>query len=258
MDDFLDQILSSPWSDVNSNSRSSWAGCATTAQTNGLLSDHAGVYEEDEKNSSSPIAVTASVPIIGNSSFGLNKGLFHGEIQQQEETTDHLSVPPLHDNGSHESKLSLHGVIGSSPTSGPLGLQLNASPPITLSHSSTQLPESGSGYQVSLVDSHSIPPLWSTSYAGISTLPSVIGQGKLHGFGLQGDFMESNSNILEGRYLGDEKLPQLDNFTTAAVSIYTLFSYSGVFHGILLYIPQFENSLNERFKKQRNKKDHRE
>ncbi|RWR95849.1 transcription factor bHLH68-like protein isoform X2 [Cinnamomum micranthum f. kanehirae] len=215
MDDFLNQILSSsPWPDVNASSRSSWVGGATTAQTNGLLSDPTGVYEEDEKNSSSPI--TASGPIIGNSSFSLNKGLFHGEIQQQEETTDHLSVPSRHDNGSHEGELSLHGVIGSNPTSGPLGLQLNASPQITLSHSSTQLPDSGSGYQVSLVDSHSIPPLWPTSYAGVSTLPSVIGQGKLHGFGLQGDFMESNTNMLEGRYLGDEKLPQLDNFTTAA------------------------------------------
>lgn len=214
MDDFLDQILSSSsWSDVNANNRSSWVGSSAAAQANGLLTDPIEPYEGDEMNSSSPISIISSTPIIGNSGYGLNKELYPGEIQPQQECTDHLTIPTCHDNGPEESKLSLHGVIESSPTSG-LGPQLNASAPMTQSLGSANLPESGSGFQLSPVDSHSIRPLWPTSYTGFSTLPPVMGQGKLQGFSLQGDLMEHNANMLAKRYFGDEKLPKMDNLAT--------------------------------------------
>ncbi|XP_077240894.1 uncharacterized protein LOC143881601 [Tasmannia lanceolata] len=237
MDDFLDNILLSPsWQDTNATSRSSWVG-STTAQTNGLLADPVGVYEGDEKNS--PIGVITSGHIIGdsatqgsirhapsdtcvliggNSEYGLIKGLFSGEAQLQKESTDNVSVPSGIDNGSLESKLLLQGMTESNPKSGSLALKFN-----TPSKSSCALFESGSvggtnsepsSFQQSLEDSHSIEPLWPPSYTGVSSLASVLGQRKLQGFGLHGEFVEceSDANILENKF------PQLDGFPAASVN----------------------------------------
>ncbi|XP_077236482.1 uncharacterized protein LOC143877993 [Tasmannia lanceolata] len=237
MDDFLDNILlPSSWQDMNGTDRLSWIG-STTAHA-----DPVGIYEDDEKNSAISIIPSShiigslatqgsirhappdtSVLISGNSSFGL--------------ISESVSVPSGLDNGSSESKLKLQGMIESCSENGSLGLKLNTSSTSTLPHSSRQLFsvvggsaksscalfESGSAkgnnrepssFRQSLEDSHSIEPLWPPSCTSISSLPSVLGQGKIQGFGLQGEFVESESDasILENNF------PQPDGLSAAPIN----------------------------------------
>ncbi|XP_058108720.1 uncharacterized protein LOC131251785 [Magnolia sinica] len=210
MEDFLDHILSSSsWpDDVNGTGQPSWVG-STSTETNGLLADPMGIYEGDEKNSSSPLDITSSGSVIGhmpqddtsiliggNSNYGLNKGLFREEAQPLD--LDRLSMlSPRLDNGSQESKILLHGVIDTSPKS----------------RSSVPLPQSSP--QLRPVVGSSAPSLWLPSFSGVSSLPPVMEQGKLQGFGLQGEFVKGGADILGRRFFGDEKLPQLDKLPTS-------------------------------------------
>ncbi|XP_068663811.1 transcription factor LRL1-like isoform X2 [Aristolochia californica] len=225
MDDFLDNVfLSSSWTDMN---RSSWIG--TETQTSGVLADPTGAYERDDKSLPSGMITStsivqasedmpdegASIPVDRNSDCDIHKGLFHGDTQAQE-SLDHLSVPPGHVNGS-ASKFTSQGAFEGTLRSGSLGLQLNTSSGVMLPQGSPKFSTSlgvrgnnTSGFQQSLVDSHVITPMWTPSYGGVPVPSSLTAQGKLHGFGLEGEFVESEASILE------TKLQQLDSLTTAS------------------------------------------
>ncbi|KAG9457605.1 hypothetical protein H6P81_002113 [Aristolochia fimbriata] len=217
MDDFLDNVfLSSQWTDMN---RSSWVGTAT--QTSGVLADSAGVYQRNDKNLPSSIISSTSIVQLNdmpndgssilvdrNSDYDIHKGLFHGA--QVQESLDHLSVPSGHVNGSL-SKFASQGAFEDTPRSGSLGLQLNSSA-VTLPPGSPKFSTSlgvrgnnTSGFQQSLVDSNVITQMWAPAFGGVAVSPSLTTQGKLHGFGLQGEFLEGEPSILE------TKLQQLDS-----------------------------------------------
>ncbi|XP_058078717.1 bHLH transcription factor RHL1-like isoform X2 [Magnolia sinica] len=202
MDDFLDQIiLSSSWMDVNPAACSSWVD-GSTAQRNGLAADSM-VYDGNEKNS--PTSIVASGHVIGslaahglprhvehdgspilasrNSTYCISHGIFTGGTQLRQEHPDHVSIPSRHD----ESHLSIQELIENSPMT-----------------RSSSLHES-------------ISPLWPLSYKGISSLPPVMGEGKLQHLGLQGESVEGDANITQKRSYG-KKLQLLDNFPAASVN----------------------------------------
>ncbi|XP_068659731.1 uncharacterized protein [Aristolochia californica] len=225
MDDFLDNVfLSTPWTDMN---RSSWVGIAT--QTRGVLAGPTGLYEQNDKNLPSSMMTStsiiqpnedmpdegASILVDRNSDYDINKGLFHGGTQVQE-SLDHLSIPPAHVNRS-ASKFTSQGAFEDTPRSGSLGLQLNSSSGVMLPQGSPKFSTSlgvrgnnTSGFQQSLVDSQVITPMWAPSYGGVSIPSSLTAQGKLHGFGLQAEFIQSEAPILE------TELQKLDSLITAS------------------------------------------
>ncbi|XP_010261704.1 PREDICTED: transcription factor bHLH68-like isoform X2 [Nelumbo nucifera] len=217
MDEFLDHVFSSSsWSDANGTERSSWV-CSGPAQTNGLLPDLMGEYEGNEKNSNvnlipsteimeSLATQNTSIVVGRGSNYGLDKSLIPNEAQPQQEGLD------------HEKKHSLKGMVNGGLRAGYLGLQLNTT-------ESSQVPDASSvgsngnepsGCQLSLGDTHSfnsVPQLWpSLSYGIASSLASSIVQDKLQGYDLHGEYVDSNSNVLQSRYVRDEKILQLDNF----------------------------------------------
>ncbi|KAF8401157.1 hypothetical protein HHK36_014461 [Tetracentron sinense] len=247
MDEFLDHLFSSSsWSDVNATEGSSWV-CNDPAHTNELLPNSIGVHKGDGKNSpmsmissgqsmeSLTTQCSPSILVGGDSIYGHDKGLLSGEAQPQQEGPDCESEP------------SLNNVVNGNSKAGYLGLRLNTtiSTPGTLNHSSPKLlpvvngsatlprslPGSGpvgnngsetSDFQQSIRDSRSlpsIPQLWlPTLYGGVSSLSPVMGQDKLPGLGLQGEYVDSDANVLGNRYPRDEKILQLDNLS-ASISI---------------------------------------
>ncbi|KAK9101631.1 hypothetical protein Scep_025061 [Stephania cephalantha] len=207
MDEFLDQFLSSsPWSDANVTEKLSWVGNGS-AVTNGVLTDSLGDYKGDAKNF--PISLIPGSHIIEsltaqNTSMldGLNNsslsGILNGNCKYMGELTN--SVPNMSKvNTSSPELLSAAGV----------------------SSKSTHMPiESGSvgsndsetsGYQSCLIDSQpltSMPPLWpSSSHGDVSSLPPVTMHDKPQIFGLQGEYMGNDANVLHNGY--DDKILQI-------------------------------------------------
>ncbi|KAF8406819.1 hypothetical protein HHK36_005940 [Tetracentron sinense] len=245
MDEYLNYFFSSSsWSDANGTEKSSWVGSGP-AQTNVLIPDTIGIYEGDEKNlpiSMIPsghlmenLALQGTIHVGGVSNCGLDQSSLQGEDQSQQ-------AGPASD-----SKPSLNGVVNDSSKSEYLGMQFNTilSTLATLNHispkllpvvgdstkSSRSLHESGplgsndsepSEFHQSLRDSQSlpsIPQLWPPPcYSDVSSQSPGMRQHKLQGFGLQEEYVDSKTNVLENGYLGDDKFLQLDNLS-ASVTI---------------------------------------
>ena len=235
MDDFMDPFLSSSsWSELNTSSRSSWAG-TIASQANGLLTHSVESYVGDEKNLT--VSVIPSPHIMGNVAAEDSDLHAHSEnssvftegnlkyLSQHELTTQ--SSHPQHDNGTCDSNFSLKGVFESDSTSESYGRELNTSCSVTLSHSaltmSSSIESNGSEpskFAQSLGDTHSIssvPSMWPPSYSGVS---SFIDQGELQGFGFQG--VESDADGLGKTYIENDKYPHLNNSAAASLHVRNL------------------------------------
>ncbi|OVA13016.1 Myc-type [Macleaya cordata] len=231
MDEFIDQFFSSSsWSDVSATERSSWVGSGP-AERDGLLPDTMGTYEEDEKNlprnsipSSHVIERFATV-----ASYDIDKDLFIEEPQSQEEVLDHDRQPLLVGEVVNGNLKAGYMGLQSNMCPSTLGTQNSSSPELLpvlggSANSPSAPPESGSvgsndtetsGIHPSIGESHSftsIPQIWPTpSYGGVSSLSPVLGQDKLQGFGLQGEYVDADVNVFGNRYLGDDKNLQMGN-----------------------------------------------
>ncbi|KAK9275812.1 hypothetical protein L1049_023083 [Liquidambar formosana] len=244
MDEYLDQFLSSsPWSDVNEKERSSWV-CSEPGVTNGMLLNSVGIYESDKGNStismidprhtteSFATQDTSSVILGGGPNYGLDKSLLLGEAQPQQ-------------HGQNcDSNSSMNGVVNGSSKVGYMGLQLNTtiSTPSSLDLGSPkQLPAVGGMARTPLSFSESanvgcngsetsefrrtlrdfqifspIPQLWPpSSYGGISSLSPVMGEDKLQGFDLQGEYADNEIEVMGNGYVGNDKTLQLDNISVS-------------------------------------------
>uniref|UniRef100_A0A5B7C4Y1 BHLH domain-containing protein n=1 Tax=Davidia involucrata TaxID=16924 RepID=A0A5B7C4Y1_DAVIN len=231
MDEYLDNFFSSPsWSDVNAKERSSGV-CSEPGEANGLLPDSIGVISSSHTMDSLTTRDTSSIVLGGESDFVLESGLLSVEAQPQE------------DGQTCEGNLSLNGVVNGSPKGKYVGLQLNTSIPtmgsLNLS-SPKQLPgvggmvrshlsfsESGqirsngnepSEFQNSLRNFHtlsSILPLWPPpSYGGVSSVCPVMGQNVMQGFGLCGEYVSNELDVMENGYVRNDKIVHLDSLST--------------------------------------------
>ncbi|KAK9131526.1 hypothetical protein Sjap_012013 [Stephania japonica] len=221
MDEFLDQFLSSsPWSDANITEKLSWVGNGS-AVTNGLLTDSLGNYKGDAKNF--PISlitgshITESLTAQNTSMLdgdgcgsnyvplqkdGLNNsslsGILNGNCKYMGELTN--SVPNLSKvNNTSSELLSAAGVSSKSAH-------------MTIESGSVGSNDSEtSGFQSCHIDSQpltSMPPLWpSSSHGDVSSLPPVAMHDKPQIFGLQGEYMGTDANVLHNRY--DDKILQI-------------------------------------------------
>lgn len=220
MDEYLDQIFSSSsWSDVSAVERSSWGNSGLT-QNDGLLTDSLGMFERGERNLPMHMPPSSHGMDKLAASYDFSKDLL-------------IDEPQLLGEVFNRDAQSLYGaelVNAGNMNSSYMGMQSNMCPSTlgSLSRSSPELvpvasgsdqspcalPESGSvGSNDSetsgihpIGESHSftsIPQFWTTpSYGGVPSLSPVIEQDKLQGFGLQGDFFETDAN---GFGIGDDK-----------------------------------------------------
>ncbi|KAF8393691.1 hypothetical protein HHK36_021938 [Tetracentron sinense] len=244
MDEFFDHYLSSSsWSDVNATERSSWVANGLT-QT-GLLADSDGVCEGDKKNSPismipssrnmENLATQGTIFVVGDSNYGLDKGLPLGEAQNQQDGSTCARKPSLNEVVNGSSKAEYFCMQLNTTMSTPATLNLSspkllpvvhgfADSPCSL-HKSGPVGSNGSEpceVHQSLRDSHSfpsIPQLWpSPPYGGVASSSPTMKQHKLQGFGFQGEYMDSEAKVLENRCLGGEKFLQHDKLS-ASVSI---------------------------------------
>lgn len=243
MDEYLDHLFSSTsWSDVNVKEGSSWI-CGEPSQTNGMLSDSIGIYEGDKKNS--PVGMTnsnlmieglvtqdtSSIVLGGESDHGLGKGLLLEEAPRQQDLQNTEGNSSLNGAVNGSSEVGYVGLQLNTPTSTPCSLDLGSPKQLSLiggmSRSSrpfTELDHVGcngnepSDFQRSVGNFQALPPipqLWSQpSYGGGSSLSPVMGEYKMQGFGLQGEYVDNEMDIMRSRYVGDEIL-QLDNISSA-------------------------------------------
>ncbi|MCL7028079.1 hypothetical protein MKW94_030081 [Papaver nudicaule] len=235
MDEFLDKIFSSSsWSDVNAAAdRSSW-GRNSFTQNDGLQIDHLGMFDGGDNNLPMHMPPSSHAMDKLATSYGFPKDLLIIDEPQ-----------PLGDVFNQDTPYRAELVNSGNMNSNYTSMQSNMCPSTlgSLSHSSPELvpgvsgsaqsprglPESGSvgsndsetsGIHPSIGESHSftsIPQLWaSPSYGGVPSLSPVIEQDKLHGFGLQGDFVETDANVFGNRYLSDDKNVNVRNFNSSA------------------------------------------
>ncbi|KAI3935871.1 hypothetical protein MKW92_053229 [Papaver armeniacum] len=231
MDGFLDQIFSSSsWSDVSAVERSSWGHSGLT-QNDGLLTDSLGMFEGGEKNlpmhmppSSHGMEKLAASYGFGNDLL-IDEPQLLGEVFNQDTQSLYGAELVNAGNMSNSSYMSMQSNMCPST----LGSLSNSSPELVpvvsgSDQSPCALPESGSvGSNDSetsgihpIGESHSftsIPQLWNTpSYGGVPSLSPVIEQDKLQGFGLQGDFVETDANAFG---IGDDKNLNARNFNSS-------------------------------------------
>ncbi|XP_034699706.1 uncharacterized protein LOC117925019 isoform X2 [Vitis riparia] len=229
MDEYLDHLFSSI--------------CGEPSQTNGMLSDSIGIYEGDKKNS--PVGMTnsnlmieglvtqdtSSIVLGGDSDHGLGKGLLLEEAPRQQDLQNTEGNSSLNGAVNGRSEVGYVGLQLNTPTSTPCSLDLGSPKQLSLiggmSRSSrpfTELDHVGcngnepSDFQRSVGNFQALPPipqLWSQpSYGGGSSLSPVMGEYKMQGFGLQGEYVDNEMDIMRNRYVGDEIL-QLDNISSA-------------------------------------------
>ncbi|XP_026440373.1 uncharacterized protein LOC113339289 isoform X2 [Papaver somniferum] len=188
MDEFLDQIFSSSSRpDVSTVERSSW-GRNGLAQNDGLLTDCLGMFEGGERNL--PVNMPPSSQCMDKlaTSYDFSKDLLTDEPQFLGEVFNR-DIQSL-----YGAELVNAGNMNSSYMSMQSNMYLSTLD--SLSRSSPEL----------------VPVLWTTpSYGGVPSLPPVIEQDKLQGFGLQGDFVETDAN---GFGIGDDKNLNVRNFNS--------------------------------------------
>lgn len=246
MDEFLDQIFSSSSrSDVSTVERSSW-GRNGLAQNDGLITDCLGMFEGGEKNL--PVNMPPSSQCMDKlaTSYDFSKDLLTDEPQFLGEVFNR-DIQSLYGaelvnagnmNSSYMSMQSnmylstLDSLSRSSPELVPVVSGSDQSPCALRESGSVGSNDSeASGIHPSIGESNSftsVPQLWTTpSYGGVPSLPPVIEQDKLQGFGLQGDFVETDAN---GFGIGDDKNLNVRNFNS-------LTSAQEELHGLPSFVP---------------------
>ncbi|CAN6451303.1 unnamed protein product [Victoria cruziana] len=239
MEGYLDHLFSSAqWVEMNPTERSSWVANPAD-QTNGFLVDSVNAYQGHDRNSESSL-VSASHVIGCTNSQGING--ISGDGSSFKIVPENLNF--CHNKGFVSSQQSLdkdnytplQGEIRNRAFTGSLGFQLNAATQTTGPHDSSNihaifrnpvdsagtLPEAGSvgsstcdisGYQKPFGDAHplpSVPSSWSTSYAGVSSFPAILGQGNLDNFNLHVDFVETDGALLKKGCSGEDH-PSVNN-----------------------------------------------
>lgn len=218
MDDYIDRFLSSAsWSELNTSSRSSWAG-TIASQASGLLSASVEEYGEDDKNQ--PMCMIRS-PHEDLDLHAHSSNLKYLSKHDLETQNSHSQL----DSETHERNFSLKDVFETNSTSGSFGREINTSCAVTLPRSaitmSSSIESNGSEpskFSQSLGDGNSIssvPSMWPPSYSGVS---SFMEQGKLQDFGFQG--VESDADELAKTYIENGTYRQLNNSAAASVQEY--------------------------------------
>ncbi|KAI3919354.1 hypothetical protein MKX01_038824 [Papaver californicum] len=232
MDEFLDQIFSSSsWSDVSATERSSWGHNGLT-QNDGLLTDSLGMFQGGEKNLLMQMSPSSHAMDRLAASYDFVKDLLIDEPQSLGEVfnQDTLYGAELVKTGNMSSSyMGMQSNMCPSTVGSLSRISPELVPGVSGSAQSPRaLPESGSvgsndtetsGIHPSIGESHSftsIPQLWaSPSYGGVPSLSPVIEQDKLQGFGLPGDFGETDAHVFGNTYLGDDKNLNVRNFNSS-------------------------------------------
>ncbi|XP_031499829.1 transcription factor bHLH49-like [Nymphaea colorata] len=236
MDGYLDHLFSSTqWVEMNPTERQSWA-VNPADPTNGFLVDSVSAYQGHEPHDKNPESslVSASHVIGRPSSQGMNDisgdgNSFTSENPCLSHNKGFVSGQQSLDKDNHTP---LHGEIRNRL----VGFQLNAASQTRGAHGSSHihpilgnsvdsagtLPEAGSiasngcdmsRYEKPFGDANplpSVPSSWSTSYAGVSSFPEILGQGNLDGFNLHDDLVETDEDLLKKACLG-ESHPSVNN-----------------------------------------------
>ncbi|CAK7352286.1 unnamed protein product [Dovyalis caffra] len=241
MDEYLNHLISSSsLVDGDMKERSSWV-CSEPNQPNVFLPSSLELYQDDKKNSpgsmiSSNQSVeslvtqdTSSVVLGSESDYAVDKGLISEEA-------------PLQNDGLNCSgNPSPDGMASGNFKFGNMGLQCDAILPslnslnypkhfpvvgdLTSYLSFTEASNAGcNGREQSeylrsyknLQNLSSIPQLWpSQSYDGISSLPPLMGQDRMEGFGLQEGNLDDDMDIMGKKYVGMDKILRLDKLSAS-------------------------------------------